>query len=631
MVRALAGIVLALSLLACVSLAAHAETRLALLIGNQNYASKVGPLKNPRQDVALIEASLKKLGFQVTVLNDADYRAMDIALKRYAAELRRAGPGALGFFYYSGHGAANADTQINYLIPVDVASAEDDNVWYQSFRQNQIVDLLSKEAASATQFLVFDACRNELNLSGGAAKTIGADKGFVPVANTAGLLIAYATAPGRTASDAGDGGGPYAKALAEELLKPGVEAVEMFRHVQIKVKRAIGQDPWLSFPSLDPVYLAGRDAAPAEASKPQRQPQQTVSEAAQAWAGIKDMQDIPVFEAFRKQYGAANPFYDTLAANRIAELKRTAVAIVAPPNAVNAPPVQPREEACGGLLVAVAHSSTRPCIEPGSGESFRDCPDCPEMVVVPAGSFTMGSPANEPEHYASESPQHEVTIAKPFAAGKYAVTRDEFEAFMKASGRKMDGGCYVWTGSEWKQDGAKSYRSPGFEQTGSHPVVCVNWEDATAYAAWLSKRTGKEYRLLTEAEREYAARAGAKTPFWWGSAISPDRANYNGNSVYKGGQNGEWRQKTMPVKSFKPNPWGLYQVHGNVYDWVEDCWHDGYSGAPTDGSAWTAGDCRLHVLRGGSWSNFPRALRAAYRFRDWVRNSIAGFRLARTF
>ena len=273
--------------------AAEQPARLALLIGNQTYASAVGPLKNPKQDVALVATSLKALGFKVTVLNDADYRAMDVALKRYVAELRRAGAGALGFFYYSGHGAANADTQTNYLIPVDVTSAEDETVWYQSFQQNQIIDLLSKQAANATQFVVFDACRNELRLSNNAAKAIGADKGFVPIADTAGLLIAYATAPNRTASDAGEGGGPYAKTLAEELLKPGVEAVTMFRNVQIRVKQAIGQDPWLSFPSLAPVYLAGRDVKPDPEIK--SQPQLPLSEAGRAWVEIKDLKDIAVF------------------------------------------------------------------------------------------------------------------------------------------------------------------------------------------------------------------------------------------------------------------------------------------------------------------------------------------------
>jgi Caspase domain len=310
-------------LMAAMALAQKEPPRLALLIGNQNYAAKVGALKNPRQDVALIEASLKRLGFKVTILNDADYRSMDIAVKRYADELRRAGPGALGFFYYSGHGAANADTQINYLIPVDVASAEDNTVWYQSFQQNQIIDLLSKQASNATQFVVFDACRNELNLSAGTAKAIGADKGFVPVGNAAGMLIAYATAPNRTASDAGEGGGAYAKTLAEELLRPGVEAVTMFRNVQIRVKQTIGQDPWLSFPSLSPVYLAGLNAASSEGSNtPQKVP---IAEDAQAWSLVQNTSSEAVLNEFVRRFPAS--VYASFAKARIYELNQARVAL----------------------------------------------------------------------------------------------------------------------------------------------------------------------------------------------------------------------------------------------------------------------------------------------------------------
>ncbi len=304
------------------------------------------------------------------------------------------------------------------------------------------------------------------------------------------------------------------------------------------------------------------------------------------------------------------------------------MAVVAPPPA----PAIPAEPACDGLLVAVAQSNTRPCIKAGSGKSFQDCPDCPEMVIAQAGSFSMGSSGSEPEHQSDEGPQHEVRIGEPFAVGRFAVTRDEFEAFVKDSGHSLDGGCYVWNGSEWKQDIAKSFRSPGFAQTGSHPVVCVNWNDAQAYVAWLSKKTGKSYRLLSEAEREYVTRAGTKTPFWWGSSITPEQANYDGSvDPYKGGgAKGEYRQKTLPVKSFKPNPWGLYQVHGNVWEWVEDCWHGNYEGAPADGSAWTTGDCKYRVLRGGSWNVYPQILRAAYRVNDYpdYRYGSRGFRVA---
>jgi uncharacterized caspase-like protein len=267
--RRLFFVLLTSMIMVTASAAAGQQTpRLALLIGNSDYVQKVGPLKNPRNDVALVGEALRNLGFNVTILQDADYRSMDTAIKRYVSQVRSAGKGAISFFYYSGHGVANPETQINYLIPVDLSDPSDTNIWYQSFQQNDLIDKLSKQAPDATHYVVFDACRNELNLSSTGSKSIGAEKGFVPVQQMAGLLIAYATAPNKTASDLGDGAGPYARALAEEIVKPGVEAVTMFRNVQIRVKESIGQDPWLSFPSLPSVYLAGRiDPAKAEAAR----------------------------------------------------------------------------------------------------------------------------------------------------------------------------------------------------------------------------------------------------------------------------------------------------------------------------------------------------------------------------
>ena len=169
---------------------------------------------------------------------------------------------------------------------------------------------------------------------------------------------------------------------------------------------------------------------------------------------------------------------------------------------------------------------------------------------------------------------------------------------------------------------------------GDRPVINVNWNDAKAYVKWLSKKTGKEYRLLSEAEREYVARAGTTTPFWWGSSITPDQANYDGSAdPYKGGgAKGEYRQKTLPVKSFKPNPWGLYQVHGNVWEWVEDCWNANYDSVPGDAAPVASGDCSQHPVRGGSWQTSPSFLRAAVRFGELpsLKNGVVGFRLART-
>jgi uncharacterized caspase-like protein len=267
---------------------AQEPARLALLIGNLGYSDKIGRLKNPHKDVNLIEASLNQLGFKVTVLKDAGYKAMDIALKRHVIEVRRAGRNAISFFYYSGHGVANPETQINYLIPVDVTDADEDRLWLESFQQNTIIDVLSKQAPNATHYVVFDACRNELNMTGTAAAKTLSEKGFVPLMDTAGLLIAYATAPRKTASDVGDDGGPYAKTLAEEMMKPGVEAVTMFRNVQLRVKQSIGQDPWLSFPSLPAVYFAG--------SKPPENLELTF------WASVKDSTSPTVLTTYLERY-----------------------------------------------------------------------------------------------------------------------------------------------------------------------------------------------------------------------------------------------------------------------------------------------------------------------------------------
>jgi formylglycine-generating enzyme required for sulfatase activity len=257
---------------------------------------------------------------------------------------------------------------------------------------------------------------------------------------------------------------------------------------------------------------------------------------------------------------------------------------------------------------------------PGAGKTewFRDLEAGPEMVVVPAGKFLMGSPEDEPR----EGPQHEVTIPKPFAVGRCAVTRGQFADFVAATGH----------------DTSKSWREPGFSQDDSHPVVRVNLSDARAYAGWLSRSTGALYRLLSEAEWEYTCRAGTVTAFWWGSSITPEQANYNGSGeLYEGGgKKGEYRKQTVPVKLFEANPWGLFQVHGNVWEWCEDLWHDGYADKPetliATGGAWTIGSSGEHVLRGGSWIDIPQSLRAAYRRHGFPvrRNFNFGFRVART-
>ncbi len=242
---------------------AEPQRRFALLIGNQNYNAKVGVLKNPLQDIAKLKASLDKLNFQVKILPDLDYKKMDVEIKNYAHELHNAGPGALGFFYYSGHGAADPDTHVNYLIPVDVQSADDKRLWENSIRQDEIIDRLSKEAGNASHVVVFDACRNELNLPHAAGKAIGAEKGFTAIQSVIGMLIAYATAPNKSAADTG----VFSTILSEELLREGMEVAQIFRNVQLRVNDYMNQQPWLSVGGISRTYFTVAPEGPCNATE----------------------------------------------------------------------------------------------------------------------------------------------------------------------------------------------------------------------------------------------------------------------------------------------------------------------------------------------------------------------------
>jgi uncharacterized caspase-like protein len=243
-----AAIVLLLLLLAPSAAVAQTEKRIALLIGNEAYGSEIGRLANPHNDVALLEQALKGLGFEVVTVGDAGLGALNRAVNAYARRLQAAGPNAIGFFYYSGHGASDGNT--NYLIPIDVKTTETGELWDESLRLTEITRKLKGEAGNATHFVVFDFCRNTLKLTQPGSRAVVQSKGFVPVAQENGMLIAYATAEGELASDVGAGTGPYARALAEEIVKPGVEAVAMFRIVQRRVRAAIHQEPYLGFSAL---------------------------------------------------------------------------------------------------------------------------------------------------------------------------------------------------------------------------------------------------------------------------------------------------------------------------------------------------------------------------------------------
>ncbi len=240
-------------------------------------------------------------------------------------------------------------------------------------------------------------------------------------------------------------------------------------------------------------------------------------------------------------------------------------------------------------------------------DTFKECPDCPEMVVVPAGEFTMGSPSEERGRSDDEAPQHKVTLAKPFAVSRFELTFAEWDACV------AHGDCDPRIKDSWGR--------------GWQPATSVSWHDAQCYVAWLARVTGRPYRLLSEAEWEYAARAGTSTAYSWGDEIAEGNANCNGCGS-------RWDAKqAAPVGSFAANAFGLHDMHGNVWEWVEDCYHNSYSSAPTDGSPWTEnGVCNVRVVRGGSWYFIPQNLRSA--LRGWFaiedRDFNFGIRVGRT-
>lgn len=234
------------------------------------------------------------------------------------------------------------------------------------------------------------------------------------------------------------------------------------------------------------------------------------------------------------------------------------------------------------------------------GTVFQDCSGCPPMVVIPAGAFTMGSPANEQGRFASEGPQHRVIFQETFAAGRYEVTFAEWDACFRQAGCAHNPPDNGWG-------------------RGRQPAINVSWNDAKQFIAWLSRKTGKQYRLLTETEWEYVGRAGTTTAYSTGKEIASSQANFQ-------------TRKTVAAGSYRANAFGLFDVHGNAWEWTEDCWNANYNGAPADGSAWIAGDCSRRVIRGGAWDDSGRFARSSFRDRDSIdrRDASTGFRLART-
>ena len=665
-----AVVLIVICLLFFVSSSAMSAQRVALVIGNSNYAH-VPVLPNPRNDASDIGAALERLGFAVTRLENADRNSLWQGLQEFK---RAASVSKVAAVFYAGHGI-EVD-QRNFLVPVDARLASDQDVEFETVPLDLVMRAL--DGASELRLVILDACRDNPFAAkmqrSGATRSIG--RGLARLEPSEQTLVAYSAEAGTVASDGDGRNSPYTEALLRHIEEPGLELDLMFRHVRDSVLSSTGgsQRPF-TYGSLSSqgVYLTGRPAVESTVVSGQSgssggvptEPNSGSFELA-FWDSIKNSKDPADFQAYLTQFPSGT--FTALARNNIERLKsateeqkvpdRTQVAAITQASIESSLELSRSERrkvqkglavagfdpgAADGLfgqrtrveigrwqfssgadktgyldtksarvLIALAAEFV-PARSPG--DVFRDCKSCPQMVVVPAGDFMMGSPSSEENRSDYESPRHRVTISKPFAVGKYEVTFSQWDACV------AEGGC--------------SHR-PSDESWGrsERPVINVSWNDTKEYVKWLSGKTGNQYRLLSESEWEYVARAGTTGPFHYGRTISTDQANYYGDFVYGSGRKGVYREKTVSVGSFPSNGYGLHDVHGNVWEWVEDCWHDSYyAGAPKDGRAWTTGEsCWLRVLRGGSWLSEPRVLRAANRFWDVTggRINFIGFRVART-
>lgn len=326
------------------------------------------------------------------------------------------------------------------------------------------------------------------------------------------------------------------------------------------------------------------------------------------WESIKDSTHVSDYEAYLKAYPKGR--FEALAKARIARLraagtKGPAVAETAPPAAASTKPA--REKETPAKPAAPAPSASAPATAATSrpaaaGPEVKDCPDCPALISLPAGSFTMGSNSSDP----SEKPPHQVTVGAPFAIGKYEVTVEQWNSCVDG------GGCQKVAPASNGNDNA--------------PIRDVSWDDAQQYVKWLSTTSGKEYRLPTEAEWEYAARGGTTTRYWWGDQMATGKANCKDC-----GQ--PWTNDgPANVGTFAANPYGLHDTNGSVWEWVSDCWHNTYKDAPADGRSWDQPNCNVRVIRGGSWREGAPYMVSSTRFKydASVRHSQNGFRVARS-
>jgi formylglycine-generating enzyme required for sulfatase activity len=624
------------------------ETRVALIIGNSDYRS--APLDNPANDASDLAAALEKQGFNVLVRENVGERGLKEAVDVFAKHLQK---GGIGLFFFAGHGIQLKDQ--NFLLPVDVGFDSEADISFKSISAEYVLSRMA-EAGNRINIVILDACRN--NPLQQSRKTISKGLGVMNVGRAEkGTFIAYATSPGSTAADGTGRNGLYTKHLLRSLETSDSDIDRVFGRVRTGVVQDTNgeQVPWTSSSVIGSFYF---DVAEDLAAMRRPLPQAITRQEAEAdaapmpydpaqetalWERIKDSRNPADYIGYLEKFsGARRAAYARWMVQKLGgTVPATARPAVRPaadaptqlsmaaPTAVLPTPSNP---AAPGLLPNGA--------TPSPGTVIQDCAECPELVAIPPGEYTMGSSPKEKIRELDEEPAHRVRVTTSLAVGKFEITRAQYAAFVKDTGRESKPGCHSTRGGFFHKNPKATWQNPGFEQKNEEPAVCVSWNDAQAYVAWLSKKSVKQYRLLNESEWEYAARAGSTGRRYWAEADDAATCRYASvaDSSYKAVSPGaplfscsDGFAHTAPVGRFPANPFGLHDMLGNVWEWVEDCWNEGYAGAPELAVPRVSGSCNERVFRGGAWNSTPTTLRTAYRDRESKdeRHDNLGFRVAR--
>ena len=624
------------------------EARVALIIGNSDY--KAAPLDNPANDASDLANALEKQGFTVLVRENVGERGLKEAVDIFSKHLKK---GGIGLFFFAGHGIQLKDQ--NFLLPVDVGFDNESDIAFKSISAEYVLSRMA-EAGNRINVVILDACRNNpLQL---ARRTINKGLGVMNVGRAEkGTFIAYATSPGSTAADGTGRNGLYTKHLLRALETKDTDIDKVFGRVRTGVVQDTNgeQVPWTSSSVVGSFYfnvaediaalqrptasVAATHEAAAEAAQV---PYDPVQERAH-WERIKESRNPADFVAYLEKFsGAQRAAYARWLVQKYGGVlpapgqRRAAAAAPAPQQLTMASPAAVLPTPPAGAAAAATGVAV-----PSPGTLIQDCAECPELVAAPAGEYTMGSGPKERMREPDEEPAHRVRIAASVAVGKFEVTRAQYAAFVKESGREHKPGCNSTRGGFFHKNPKATWQNPGFEQKDNEPVVCVSWDDAQAYVQWLSKKAVKPYRLLNEAEWEYVARAGSTGSRHWAEADNAAVCRYASvaDTSYKGVSPGspmfpcsDGFAYTSPVGRFPANSFGVHDMLGNAWEWIEDCWNEGYAGAPELAAPRLSGSCTERVFRGGAWNSPPSTLRAAYRDRSSKdeRHDNLGFRVARS-